>query len=110
MDFDFAQMIPIVLFICIVFSIKIIAETRLRRRLSETHASEDLVKAMLLADEQNRRMSALKWGLVLTLLGLAFGLIDLLNMDASDAASWGILIGSTGLGMISFHLIESRKR
>jgi hypothetical protein len=110
MDFNFALMIPIVSFICIVLSIKIIAETRLRRRLAETHASEDLVKAMLLADEQNRRMSALKWGLVLTLLGLAFGLIDLLNLDASDAASWGLLIGSAGLGMIGFHLIESRKR
>ena len=31
MDFDFALLIPIVLFICIVMSIKIIVETRLRR-------------------------------------------------------------------------------
>ncbi|MEO6171855.1 MAG: hypothetical protein ABIP02_01930 [Arenimonas sp.] len=107
---DFTLLIPITLFICIVASIKIIAESRLRRRLSETHATDDLVKAMLLADEQNRRMSALKWGLVLTLIGLSFGLIDLLHLTPEDPASWGFLIGSAGLGMIGFHLIESRKR
>jgi hypothetical protein len=107
---DFTILIPIVLFICIVASIKIIAETRLRRRLSETHATEDLIKAMLQADEQIRRMSALKWGLVLTLIGAAFGLIDGLNLSPEDPASWGILFASAGLGMIGFHLIESRKR
>lgn len=107
---DFTILIPIVLFICVVASIKIIAETRLRRRLSETHATEDLIKAMLQADEQIRRMSALKWGLVLTLIGVAFGVIDGLNLSSNDPASWGILFAAAGLGMIGFHLIETRKR
>jgi len=107
---DFTILIPIVLFICVYASIKVVVESRLRRRLSETHATEDLVKAMLQADEQIRRMSALKWGLVLTLIGAAFGLIDVLHLTPENPAAWGILSAAAGLGMIGFHLIESRKR
>ena len=62
---------------CIVMAIKIVVDSRLRRRLAETNAFRG-------ADEVDdgrrravaRRLSALKWGLVLTLLGGAFGIID----------------------------------
>ena len=110
MGADIAVFIPIVLFICIVWAIKIVVESRLRRRLAETHASEDLVRAMLLADEQNRRLSALKWGMVLVLVGVSFGLIDVLNLRADDAATFGLLIGAAGLGMLGYHLISQRQK
>ncbi|HBK57708.1 MAG TPA: hypothetical protein DDZ76_15705 [Xanthomonadales bacterium] len=106
---DFALLIPITAFLCTVAIIKIIVDSRLRRRLAETHASEDLVRAMLTADEHNRSLSALKWGIVLTLIGLAFGLIDLLNLDGNDPATFGLLIGSAGLGMLGFHGFTARK-
>ena len=106
---DFTILVPITLFICIVAAIKFVVDSRLRRRLAETHADQELIRAMLQADEQSRRVSALKWGIVLTLLGLAFGLIDLLNLDAEAPATWGLLIGTTGLGMLGFHLVASRK-
>ena len=57
---DFALLIPITALIAIVAAIKIIVDSRLRRRLAETNASEDLIKSMLQADEQTRRLSALK--------------------------------------------------
>lgn len=106
---NFEILIPITLFICIVAAIKFVVDSRLRRRLAETHADQELIRAMLQADEQSRRVSALKWGIVLTLLGLAFGLIDVLNLDAEAPATWGLLIGTTGLGMLGFHLVASRK-
>ena len=52
----------------------------------------------------------MKWGVVLSLIGAAFGLIDGLNLTPNDPASWGILFTAAGFGMIGFHLIESRKR
>src|SRR5258705_11553664 len=79
---DFAYFIPITLFICIVLAIKVITDARVRRRIAETNPSEELVKTMLLADEQNRRLSALKWGLVLTVVGVAFGLISAMHLEA----------------------------
>ncbi len=106
---DFEILIPITLFICIVMAIKVVVDSRFKRRLAETHASEDLIKAMLTADEQSRRVGALKWGIVLTLIGLAFGLIDMVNLQPDAPATWGLLIGAAGVGMLGFHVISNRK-
>ena len=107
---EFGLLVPITAFICIVMAIKVIVEARLRSRLAETNASEDLVKSMLVADEQSRRLSALKWGLVLTLIGLAFGLISAMHLDSQDPGTWGLLIGAAGIGMLVYHAIANRAR
>lgn len=101
---DFALLIPITFFICIVWIVKLVTDSRMRRRLSETHASEELVRAMFQSDEINRRHSALKWGLVLVLVGTAFGLIDALNLNPEDPATFGILFAASGLGLLGYHL------
>jgi hypothetical protein len=105
---EFGLLVPITAFICIVWAIKIIFDSRLRRRLAETNASEELIRSMLTADEQGRRLSALKWGLVMTMLGLAFGLISALHLDSNNAGAWGLLIGFAGVGMLAYHAIASR--
>lgn len=107
---DFALLVPITAILAIVMAIKIIVDSRLRRRLAETNASEDLIKSMLVADEQARRLSALKWGLVLTLMGLAFGLISALGLASDNPGTWGLLIGTAGVGMLAYHFIASRSR
>ena len=107
---DFALLVPITAFICVVLAIKVVVEARLRSRLAENNASEDLVKSMLVADEQARRLSALKWGLVLTLVGLSFGIISGLNLASHDPGTWGLLIGAAGIGMLAYHGIANRVR
>jgi hypothetical protein len=107
---DFEILIPITLFVAIVMAIKIIVDSRLRRRLAETNASEELIKSMLQADEASRRLSALKWGLVLTLIGLSFGLISALHLDSNNPGTWGLLIGAAGVGMLGYHAIANRVR
>ena len=107
---DFALLVPIAAILSIVMAIKIIVDSRLRRRLAETNASEDLIKSMLVADEQARRLSALKWGMVLALMGLAFGLISALGLESDNPGTWGLLIGSAGVGMLAYHFIASRSR
>jgi hypothetical protein len=110
MNFNFEVLIPIVLFVCVVMAIKIVVEARLRKRMVESHVSEDLVKSMLLADEQSRRLSALKWGLVLTSVGLSFGLISALHLDSNNPGAFGLLIGAAGVGMLAYHFIANRVR
>jgi len=107
---DFALLVPITLFIAIVYAIKIVVDSRLRRRMAETNASEDLIKSMLQADAENQRLSALKWGLVLTLIGLSFGLISALHLDSDNPGTWGLLIGAAGVGMLAYHGIVNRLR
>ena len=107
---EFGLLVPITALICTVMAIKVIVEAPLRSRMAETNASEDLVKSMLVADEQSRRLSALKWGLVLTLIGLAFGLISAMHLDSQDPGTWGLLIGAAGIGMLVYHAIANRAR
>jgi len=106
---ELEMLIPIVLFICITAAVKFIMDGRVRQRLAQSGASEDLVRTMLAADEQNRKVSSLKWGLVLVLVGIAFGIIDILNLNAGDPATFGIVIGAAGLGMLGFHALANRK-
>jgi len=103
------SLIPIVLFICITAAVKFIMDGRVRQRLAQSGASEDLVRTMLAADEQNRKVSSLKWGLVLLLVGIAFGIIDVTNLNADDPATFGIVIAAAGLGMLGFHALANRK-
>ena len=103
------MMVPIVLFVCVMFAIKIVMDLRVRRKFVESVVSEDLVRMMLVADEQNRKVSSLKWGLVLVLVGLAFGLVDWLDLGPNDPATFGIVIGAASLGMLGFHALASRR-
>ena len=107
---DFALLVPITFFLAVVLAIKVIVDSRLRRRLAESNASGDLIKSMLEADEQGRRLSALKWGLVLTLIGLSFGLISALHLESDNPGTWGLLIGAAGVGMLAYHAIANRVR
>lgn len=101
-------LIPITLFLSIAATIKFIVDARLRRRLVEINPSEELLKAMLQADEHARRTNALKWGMVLTIVGIAFGVIDGLGLDGGDPASFGLLIGGAGIAMLGFHALSRR--
>lgn len=110
MNIDFAEFIPMVLFVCITMCIKVVVEARLRKKMVENHVSEDLVKSMLVADEQSRRLSALKWGLVLTTVGCAFGLVSAMHLDGNNPGAFGLLIGAAGVGMLAYHFIANRVR
>ncbi len=112
MSDNIAELVPMVLFVCIVWAIKIVVDARARKQMMENHVSEELVRSMLAADEQARRLSALKWGLVLSLVGLAFGLIDMLRLHLDDdhPGALGLLIGAAGVGMLAYHGLANRKK
>ena len=97
---DFAYLIPITLFVCIVVAIKVVVDARVRLRIAETNPS----------DEVSRKLSALKWGLVLTMVGIAFGIIDGANLSSDAPGAWGILFAAAGVGMLAYHGIANRFR
>lgn len=102
--------IPMVLFVCITVAIKAIVDARVRRRLVETNGSEELVKAMLAADEEARRGGALKWGLVSVAVGSAFFLQQMFKLDESDPATYGLLFIAAGAGLLVFHFVAGKTR
>lgn len=101
-----AILIPIVVAICIVIIFRMVLDTRLRRRLAETHSSESLVLALLQADEVARRKSSLKWGVVLVSLGVGCVIIDLLELGVEDPAAFGLLFLAIGAGMVVHFRID----
>jgi len=106
---DLYFLIPISLFVCITLSIKFIVDARLRRRFAETNASEELIKGMLQADEMSRRLSALKWGLVLAIQGLAFGMIQIFHMEEDSPGVIGLVVGAAGVGLLAYHFIATKR-
>ena len=102
--------IPMVGFVCIAFIFKVVTDNRVRRRLAETHANEEMVRTMLEADERNQYESSLKWGLVILAIGVAFGLVDLFNLTPEDPSSFGLIIGSAGVGLLAHHFMRKPQK
>jgi hypothetical protein len=48
--------------------------------------------------------------LVLTMLGIAFGIIDGANLSSEAPGAWGILFAAAGLGLLAYHGIANRFR
>lgn len=106
MDDILSLLIPIIGFICLVAIVRAVVEGRVRRRLAETHASEELVRAMAQADEISRRQTALKWGVLLIMAGVAFGLIDVFGLGSEDPGAYGVLLVSIGVGLLLHHFLQ----
>lgn len=109
MDDILSLLIPIVGFICLVAIVRAVVDGRLRRRLAETHASEELVRALAEADRDQRRHGALKWGLVLVASGLAFVLMEVFGLGSEDPAAYGLLLGCTGIGLLVHHVLQQHR-
>ena len=105
-----AVSIPIVGFICLLLIIRVIGENRLKRRLAETHADADLVRAFTDADIRKREYNSLKWGVLLVMTSIAFLLIEILDLTAQDPGSFGLLIGAIGLGLLFAHFLQKKHR
>ncbi len=101
-----AILIPFFLAVCLVVIVRIVSEARLRRRLAETHATDDLVRALTDADHDMRRQSSLKWGLVLVLMGVSLGVLDVLDLSVDDPAAFGLIMAAAGLGMLVYHAVS----
>lgn len=108
MDDILSLLIPIIGFICLVAIVRAVVDGRLRRRLAETHASEELVRAIVEADQADRKQGAQKWGLVLVMLGMALGLVDLLELGSQDPGAYGLLLAAAGIGLLLHHMLQRR--
>jgi hypothetical protein len=109
MDDIIALLIPIVGFICLVAIVHIVVDSRVRRRLVETHASDELVRALAESESDSRRSGALKWGLVLAAIGIGFVLIDVFALGSEDPAAYGLLLVSAGAGLLFYQLLQNRR-
>ena len=105
---NFGDLIPITLFICIAYAIKVVVDARVRQRMVNAGGSAELVNSVLRDEEQRRRHSSLRWGIVLLSVGLGFGLIQWFGWQEVTPGLIAVLAGATGLGNLAFFAISRR--
>jgi hypothetical protein len=108
MSYVTAMIATIALFVCIAASIKFVVDAYTRRKIVNSHATEEMVRTLLQADEQARRLASLKWGLVLTAMGLAAGAIQVLGIQFDTPAAIGLVCGSAGVALLLYHYLSVR--
>ena len=98
---NFELMIPISLFVCIAYSIKAVVDARVRKQLVSSNGSPELVASILRADETNRRLSSLRWGITLVMLALGFGIVEAAGWQEVTPGVIAVLVGAVGLGNLA---------
>ena len=105
---DVGILVPVSLFICIAYAIKVCVDAAVRRQMVNAGGSEELVNSILRDEDQRRRYSSLRWGIVLVSVALGFGLIQWFGWQDVTPGLIAVLAGATGLGNLAFFAI-SRK-
>lgn len=100
-------LVPLGLFAMIAYIVKIVSDNRLRRKVLNSAASEEMAEALL--DRQwaePRTRSALKWGLVLFSLGIGVLVVNVLALGFESPMAYAVLLLATGLALLGFYAIE----
>ena len=107
---DLGILIPISLFVCIDYAIKVCVDAMVRRRMVDAAGSPDLIDLVLRDERLRRYHSALRWGIVLIFLSLGFGLVQWFgwNWQEGTPGIIAVLAGATGLGNLTFFMIARR--
>ncbi len=105
---DLGLFIPISLFICVTYAIKVVVDARVRSRMIGAGGSEELVSSILRDEAQRRRHSSLQWGIVLVSVGVGFGLIQWFGWRDVTPGMIAVLAGVTGLGNLAFFAIARK--
>jgi len=100
--------VPVTLFVCIAYVIKVCVDAMVRRRVVTAGSSPELVASLLREEELRRRHSSLRWGIVLLSVALGFGLIQWFGWQEVTPGLVAVLAGATGLGNLVFFMVSRR--
>jgi hypothetical protein len=105
MNFDI--LLPITLIVGIVYAIKVVVEARSRRQLLlAADGSGEVARALLRDQERQRRLSSLRWGIVMVALAIGFAVIQWLGWDEVGPGSVAVLAAATGAGNLVFFAVS----
>ncbi|HJT96877.1 MAG TPA: hypothetical protein VJ696_01040 [Rhodanobacteraceae bacterium] len=105
---DSENLIPITLFVCITYAVKLLIDARLRAMLLRQSPSDDDVGNLLKIEEQRSRQASLRTGITLVTIALGFGLIEILSIREITPGAIAVLAGATGLGNLAFYFLARR--
>ena len=107
--------VPVALFAMVAYIFvglgKLIADSRIRRKLIETGASPELAAAMIAPPAPESRVDPmLRWGIVLGVLGLGFIVLQVLPYTEEDPITTGLLLVSVAAGFLISHAVSRERK
>ncbi len=111
--FDTGTLVPIAFLLSIAFTLvaltKVISDGRTRRRLIESRAAPELVRAIVTpAKEDLGLYSALKWGILTGAVGLALIVVQFLPYRPDQPIVLGVILVFAAAGLIGYYLSARR--
>lgn len=104
---DVHVVVPLALFACVTYVLKAVLDAALRHRLLRAAVSSDVIRAVLEAEDHQRKVGALRWGILSSSLALGFGLIALLGWKEISPGVVAVLAAAIGLGnLVLFAVIR----
>jgi len=95
-----------IIFGSVVAVIKIVSDNRIKNRLIDgAKAGEKIDNVQLSADFYSNPINAIKWGLVLLGIGLAFMLGQLFPYRISDSSTFGLMLIFGGIAFVVYYFI-----
>lgn len=109
MDAEFTPIfiVGIVFFSCLA-AIKILAEARIKNRLIDKGMVDENIKYLTASGAAHSVPGALKWGMVLMGLGLAFLIGILAPEDYTGEVTVGSMFFLAGCGLIIYYFLAKR--
>jgi hypothetical protein len=105
---NFEILIPITLFICIVYAIKAVLDARVRRAMIGANGSEELVRSIMAGEDLRQKHGSLRWGITLLAVALGFGLVEAGGWTEITPGVIAVLAGATGLGNLAYYYFSRR--
>lgn len=105
-------LVPVTLFVCVTFcityAIKLLVNARVRIKMLQACDSKELIDSIVRGEDHLGRMASLRWGLVLALEGVGFGIIQMAGWTTITAGTVAVLLGAFGLGSLIYFVVAQR--
>jgi fatty acid desaturase len=107
------EAVAISLFVCVTYGftylVKALLDARARSQLTRDGASDpDALRALLAAEERQRRYAALRSGVALIAVAIGFALIAAFGWSEVTPGAIAVLAGAVGAGQLAFYFVSSK--
>ena len=105
------ELVAISLFVCVTYGftylVKALLDARARSLLTRDGASDpDALRALLAAEERQRRFGVLRWGIGLVAIAVGFALIEMFGWRDVTPGAIAVLAGALGLGQLALYFLS----
>ena len=106
------DLIPMTLFVTLFGMIgyvtRVISDNRVKRELVSMNADKETIDYLFLRAPEQSYENNLKWGIVIVAIGVAFGLMEVLGLNAEQPMTYALLFVFSGGGLLGFYALKAK--